>query len=41
MFYRLERIATTFALDYENPIQMNNLLLSFNILATKNPDIFS
>ena len=41
MFYRLERIATMFALDYENPIQMNNLLLSFNILATRNPDIFS
>ena len=41
MFYRLERIAEQFELNYDNPIQMNNLSLSFNILASRYPDIFS
>lgn len=41
MFYRLEKIADQFGLDYDNPIQMNNLSLSFNILASRYPDIFS
>lgn len=41
MFYRLEKIADQFGLDYDNPIQMNNLSLSFNILASRYPDIFT
>lgn len=41
MFYRLEKIADQFDLNYDNPIQMNNLSLSFNILASRYPDIFS
>ena len=41
MFYRLEKIAEQFGLNYDNPIQMNNLSLSFNILASRYPDIFS
>lgn len=41
MFYRLEKMAEQFGLNYDNPIQMNNLSLSFNILASRYPDIFT
>ena len=40
MFYRLEKIADMFGLNYDNPTQMNNLSMSFNILAPQYPDIF-
>ncbi len=40
MFYRLEKIASQFGLDYDNPTQMNNLSMSFNILAPQYPEIF-
>ena len=41
MFYRLEKIAEQFGIHYDNPVQMNNLSLSFNILASRYPDIFN
>lgn len=40
MFYRLEKIANLFGLNYDNPTQMNNLSMSFNILAPQYPEIF-